>query len=107
MPCEGVITHNVATGSPVPRRGGNSLTPFWLHALRTANVTITRHAGGILDPMHLPFGAGTAIPERFGPERDRVLRILARWEASTRAAATWLQTPPPRESSMAGPAGSR
>ena len=29
----------------------------------------------------------TAIPPRFGAERERVLRILARWEETTRSTA--------------------
>jgi hypothetical protein len=60
-----------------------------------------------MEPMGRPLAGGTAIPERFGPERERVLRILARWEASTRAAATWLRAVPARESPLAHPAGSR
>jgi hypothetical protein len=60
-----------------------------------------------MEPMRMPSGGGTAIPERFGPERERVLRILARWEASTRAAATWLRDLPSHDSPMAGPLGSR
>jgi len=60
-----------------------------------------------MEPMGMPRAVGTAIPERFGPERERVLRILARWEASTGVAATWLRSGPVRETPMAHPAGSR
>ena len=35
----------------------------------------------------LPSGSATAIPARFGEQRERVLRIMARWEASLRTAS--------------------
>jgi hypothetical protein len=60
-----------------------------------------------MEPMRMPFVGGTAIPERFGPERERVLRILARWEASTRAAAICLRAHPVHETPMTQSAGSR
>lgn len=35
-----------------------------------------------MEPMHMLSGRGTAIPARFVWERERVLRILSRWEES-------------------------
>ena len=40
-----------------------------------------------MEPMRTPSGRGTAIPARFVWERERVLRILSRWEESTTALA--------------------
>jgi hypothetical protein len=43
----------------------------------------------------------TAIPMRFRWERERVLRILARWEESARQAG-WDRREPPRRGVPAG-----
>ena len=39
-----------------------------------------------MEPIRMP-RSRTAIPARFGAERERVLRILARWEETTQTTA--------------------
>jgi hypothetical protein len=45
---------------------------------------IRQHFGGTMQPTPDATGSKTAIPPRFRVQRERVLRILARWELSTR-----------------------
>jgi hypothetical protein len=56
-----------------------------------------------MEPMRMPAGRGTAIPARFVWERERVLRILSRWEESVTA----LVLPGGQEGLRPGTAGSR
>lgn len=51
--------------------------------------------------MSLPLRTATAIPARFTSQRERVLRILARWEASIRQAS--LSISPSRDHGSSGP----
>ena len=45
-----------------------------------------------MEPIRLPSGLGTAIPPRFTTERERVLRILSRWEETVRSAQGILES---------------
>jgi len=49
-----------------------------------------------MEPIRVPTRLTTAIPARYRDERDRVLQILARWEAAMRAASIPLTPTGPR-----------
>lgn len=47
-----------------------------------------------MEPIRVPTRLSTAIPTRYREERERVLEILARWEAAMRAATMPLTAGP-------------
>jgi hypothetical protein len=51
-----------------------------------------------MEPMPSRWRSRTAIPARFGVERERVLDILTRWEESTRPVSLGRSAFRPRES---------
>ncbi len=54
-----------------------------------------------------PPRSATAIPTRFGEQRERVLRILARWEASIRPPSLALPGDRPHRFSELGAGSAR